>query len=170
MNVRDDICTRIRKIDPNMRPHLLVATCLYVGAKSLRPVTGWRYHYLARVVGLFAAAAAEVVRRLDPKDLHTLQFQADPCLNDFLTPSWDALVAEINKLEDAQRDGALHYVLAVIVKRSLSRPIGYPANGMGESEVNLAYAVFATAYQQFYDEVVAPYEDEAIKANGDVYA
>jgi len=39
-----------------------VVTCLV--ARTLRPQRGWRYHYVARALAVFHAAAAEFYRRV----------------------------------------------------------------------------------------------------------
>jgi len=63
----------------------------------------------------------------------------------------------------ARSAGELNYVLTSIIVEYLEE------NGLSYATCNEIMGVLDCARQEFYRRVVTPYEDKAIKRNGDVY-
>lgn len=78
-------------------------------------------------------------------------------------PKLDALIAPLSKhiqsLPMEEQDGAINYSVTKILKAV------YP---MRYFHLNRALGVLTAIAQELYRRVVAPYEDEKIKENGDV--
>jgi len=73
-------------------------------------------------------------------------------------------LAEADILGERIQDvGELNYVLTTIVMSYLNKDV------KNYARLNGILGVFEGAKQEFYRRVVAPYEDEKIKQNGDVY-
>ena len=72
----------------------------------------------------------------------------------------DGLIEEIAATVDTE--GELNYVFSTIASLMAARW------GTRYAELNSIYGVFGCAGAEFYRRVIAPYEDEKIKQNGDV--
>lgn len=72
--------------------------------------------------------------------------------------------AFLQQLEDSDRDGALNYAISMLVAIVMK-----PKSGRWRYHSAVrAYAVFMAAGAEFYRRVLAPYEDRAIRTNGDI--
>lgn len=71
----------------------------------------------------------------------------------------DPIVAHLASLPPESQDGALNYLITRIVKQV------YPTKYF---HLNRALGVLSAVTHEFYRRVVAPYEDQKIKENGDV--
>jgi hypothetical protein len=123
--------------------------------KAMEPATGWRYHHLHRAYGVFIAAAAEAERRLG-QQLELATPGEFVCLSDY-HEYIETIVYWVRNEDDDKRDGYLNYIVSNIAAECFGGPYdSYTAN------------VLRLAGQMFYDDVIAPYEDAAIKNNGDI--
>jgi hypothetical protein len=59
--------------------------------------------------------------------------------------------------------GELNYAITVLLNRWLER------NGVNYTELNMLMGVLECAKLELYRRIAAPYEDEKIQQNGDVY-
>jgi hypothetical protein len=71
----------------------------------------------------------------------------------------DPLIKHLASLPQEEQDGALNYTFTRIIKQI------YPTR---YRHLNRALGVLSAVTQELYRRVVAPYEDEKIKENGDV--
>jgi hypothetical protein len=79
-------------------------------------------------------------------------------VKDYLDPK----LADIKEVLPYLGDGELNYIMTECAKAWIGRGYNY-------SKLNAAHGTFHSAGAEFYRRVVAPYEDEKIKENGDVY-
>lgn len=71
---------------------------------------------------------------------------------------------ELSGQRKTENPGELNYQLTLIINEYLRRRHGRSYTG-----VNEVVGVLECVKQEFYRRVVAPYEDQKIKENGDVY-
>ncbi len=71
----------------------------------------------------------------------------------------DPIVVHLTSLPLESQDGALNYLITRVMKRV------YPTKYV---HLNRALGVLSAVTHELYRRVVAPYEDEKIKENGDV--
>jgi len=162
--LRKRIQTHIDSIDWSLAQHELAdrqsrmtAVLVEIVTKAMEPATGWRYHNLHRAYGVFVAAAAEAERRLPGQ-----QQVPDNWRTEWLSiaehqPYIDHIVYWVAMEDDDKRDGYLNYTVSMIT-----------AQCMGEKFRAYVADTLRLAGVTFYKTVVAPYEDEAIKKNGDI--
>jgi hypothetical protein len=84
-----------------------------------------------------------------------------PYIDKQIRPVFDNQIEDLSRL--IKTPGELTYVLYRLC-------IGYPANHSGRKYqffAEIAGALMNT-YQEFYRRIIAPYEDEKIRENGDV--
>ena len=77
----------------------------------------------------------------------------------------EELIAYVHAQEPTKQDGTLNYIISELVARSIK-----PASGWRYNLLHRARAVFTLAGEEFSRRLVAPYEDQAIKNNGDTIA
>lgn len=78
-------------------------------------------------------------------------------------PPWDdALGLVLEQIEHGMTPGDLNYVLTSICHAYVRR------RGLNYTHLNDVVGVLEAAKLEFYRRVVAPYEDEKIKLNGDL--
>ncbi len=75
----------------------------------------------------------------------------------------DALAALSGSITGESPDGDLNYIITRLLDDWLSK------RGLSYAAVADVVKVLETAKLEFYRRVAAPYEDEKIRANGDVY-
>lgn len=66
---------------------------------------------------------------------------------------------------DGGLDGVLNYAVTELVARTMK-----PKTGWRYFNLHRAYGVFFAAAAEFYRRLVAPYEDRAMRLNGDISA
>lgn len=71
----------------------------------------------------------------------------------------DPLIEKLKALPEEDQDGSLNYAVTKILKQV------YPTKYY---HLNRALGVLTAIKEEFYRRVVAPYEDEKVKENGDV--
>jgi hypothetical protein len=71
------------------------------------------------------------------------------------------LLVKLSRVQDSKLDGVVNY--------TVTRIIDALYGGGGYSVYNRAMGVLSCIKDEFYRRRVAPYEDEKIKENGDVY-
>jgi hypothetical protein len=76
----------------------------------------------------------------------------------------EALVSQINNHEPDARHGMVNYAMTKLVLNCLK-----PEDGWRYHALQKAYGVFHCAAAEFYRRLIAPYEDNAIMKNGDLY-
>lgn len=75
----------------------------------------------------------------------------------------DAILAQIHAYPDTDWDGELNYAISYLVAKGFA-PFGHWRYHF----IARAVAVFECAKLELYRRVAAPYEDQAIKKNGDI--
>lgn len=75
----------------------------------------------------------------------------------------DRLIENIKEFPLEEREGVVNYVISTVVASSLK-----PDTGWRYKWLNRAMGVLTCATQEFYRRLVAPYEDNCIKKNGDI--
>lgn len=161
--LRERVETQINSIDYFLAQHAELTTrqsqmsCVLVEIvkKAMEPATGWRYHNLHRAYGVFVAAAAEAERRFGRGNKH-FGAEAWQSIADY-QDDIEHIVYWVRHEDEDKRDGYLNYIVSMIA-----------AQGMGERFRAYVADTLRLAGDCFYASIVAPYEDEAIKKNGDI--
>ncbi len=135
-------------------PAILIDIVEYV----FQPIGGWRYHYLHRAYGVFAAAREEWVRRIAFKSMNYIIPDYDGPRQCF-TKYTDEIGHIIHEQDQKDWDGFCNYVCTVIALRCSIKACGLKS---------IAGDILYTAGDTFYTQVVGPYENGAIEKNGDV--
>ena len=74
----------------------------------------------------------------------------------------ELLIQRLKREPDELLDGLLNYAISRIVAGTLEQA------GWRYRRIARAIAAFETAKMEFYRRIAAPYEDQAIKINGDI--
>lgn len=87
-----------------------------------------------------------------------------------------SLVFKVQNLPDEKRDGVLNYIISELVVGGFEPTVltGHNNRDMNKPEwsyhiLTRCYATFLSAAAEFYRRMLAPYEQEAIEKNGDLY-
>lgn len=80
-----------------------------------------------------------------------------------LDSSIDHLISHIKLYNIEDREGICNYVITRIVANSLK-----PESGWRYKWLSRAYGTFLAAAKEFSDRLIRPYEDSAIRNNGDL--
>ncbi|MDR5730422.1 MAG: hypothetical protein RB191_23695 [Terriglobia bacterium] len=75
-------------------------------------------------------------------------------------PEIDNAIAE---LPSTMSEGEINYAITRLLDRQLA------AHGLSYRTINMLMGVLSCAGREFYRRIVAPYEDQKIKQNGDAY-
>jgi len=164
--LREQVQANIDSIDWHLAQHknfaarqwTLVAVLVATVTRAMEPETGWRYYNLHCAYGVFAAAAAEAARRLGTGNPYTYTEAWGPSIRDYQNDI-DQIVDWVQAEDSDKRVGYLNY----IVSRLTSQALGLQYHTHLTDTLRLAGSIF-------YSTVVGPYEDVAIKKNGDMPA
>lgn len=85
-----------------------------------------------------------------------------PYIDKARRPAFEPALAAIAAKLSSRRPGELNYVVYSLVQRVLAR------EGMSYTKANALLGTVNRSVDELYRRLVAPYEDQAIKKNGDV--